>query len=59
MQLLSRDELKILRHIIANDGAGQLKSKKQRRICINLWNKGLLERRIGDFEWVWNGNKYS
>jgi hypothetical protein len=56
--LLTRLELKILRHIVANNGAGQLKTKRQRRICIYLYKKGFLERRIGDFEWIWNGKKY-
>lgn len=56
---LNREELKCLRHIIANNGAGQLRSKRQRDVCISLWRKGLLERRVGDFEWIWNGKEYT
>jgi hypothetical protein len=55
---LNREELKILKHIIANNGDGQLTSKKQRRACVNLFHKGFLSRRAGDWSWVWTGLDY-
>ena len=56
---MDKDALKVLKHIIANNGSGQLTSKKQKKICSALFSQGFIKRRVGDWSWVWTGLDYT
>ncbi|MBL4795807.1 MAG: hypothetical protein JKY50_00175 [Oleispira sp.] len=49
---MTRDEMKVLRHIVNNGDDRNIKAKAFRKLKSSLYVLGYIERRVSDWAWV-------